>query len=129
MINNFSLIKRRSPQHSLGSKEILVLAAVLSVYWRENLGQATLEHNAEIIKLKHFLFISLAWHLHREVRTKGYLHSNRNGLSILLKGINECMLLQGTSVQAPSFTVPTCCLKIYVKKQVSARISTLDWSI
>lgn len=109
MINHFNLIKRRSPQISLGSKvKRNASSCVLSDYWRENLGQATLEDNAEIIKLKHFFSLHwernfpLAWHLYREVRTKGHLYRSRNGLSILLKGMNECMLLQGASVQGPS---------------------------
>lgn len=32
---------------------------VLNVYWGENAGQAPMEHNAKIIKLKSFVIVSL----------------------------------------------------------------------
>lgn len=70
-----------------------------SVYWRENLGQATLEKNAKIKKFKNFFFFiivrllhkynsPLSLHLHREVRSKGYLQSSKKSLSALLKGMS-----------------------------------------
>jgi len=87
--------------------------AVLSVYWRENSGQATVEQNAKIkLKLLSYFLVF------PQVRTKSYLHSKRKGFSSRVCQQDGCSLHRERSVSASTLTLPTCCLQTKMKKKL-----------